>query len=384
MIHLLLALALGATPVAAQAAPPTAQAAPPAAQSRPAELWRRSATRIASVPARIAFPLTAGPMALTEQRELSHPGEGIDATLQYQSPDGAVIGTIYVYHPGLAHAGLAALATDRGIRANSNTPVRAGPSTVVAAGGKPGIAIRTDYANYRGGRESSAAFIKAGRWMLKLRVTAPEKRMADVEAGMSALLRGIEFGAENTPRPATVLNPSPCPRSSGAAAATPLPDAQGPDLVALAMLGTFDAAGIEGTDERGARKDVPSRIPANLCLSRLVAMSGGEVPILRSADGSSGFVDGRTRLLVLLSDAGEALEIVHAPNFKRHVLLHHLMGETRILGSFDGVPSDDQMRELLTSGGSALKLRAFVRFRPGRGAEVNVPASPAPGPAPTS
>lgn len=378
-MHLLLALALAAWPIAA-----TAEVQPPAAQNRGAEPWVRSETRIASVPARIAFPVSAGPLSFTGTSEFSHPGEGIDGALQYRSADGAVTGTVYVYHPGLAQASLAALATDRGIRANSTTPVQAGPPTVVAAGNRPATAIRADYTNYKGGHASSAAFIKAGRWIVKLRVSAPKGREGAVEAAMTALLRGIQFGAANTPRPAAVLTPVKCAPDLGRSTAKPLPDPEGADLVALAMLGTFDAGGNEAADDDGGRKDLPSRIPQDLCVSGAVDAGGGEVQILRSADGPPAFVDGRTRLLLLLNDAGDALELVHVPNFKRFVLLHHLIGETRILGSFDGVPSDAQVADMLRNGSPQLRVRAGVRFRPGRGPEINVPALVAPKPAKTS
>lgn len=349
------------------------------AQSAPSASWARSDRMIASVPAEIAFPLTAGPLAFTATTEFSHPGEGIDEALQYRSADGAVTGTVYVYYPGLPHASLAAFMTDRTIRANSGTPVRASPAAIARAGKAPAVAIRMDYANYKDGYETSAAFIKAGRWIVKIRVSAPKGRRSDVEAGMKALLDGVEFRGASTPRAARILSAPACRAGGPGKAARLLTDTTGVDTATLAVVGTFDGGGVEGKNERGGRADLPSRVPSELCLSQTVDIEGAQYPILRSPEGASSPLDGRTRLLVMLSDSGDALEIVHLPNFRRYVLMHHLVGETRLLGSFDGVPSDEQMADLLSgSANPAAVIRVPVKLRPGRGPEIRLPAPPPP------
>lgn len=198
MIRLFL-YALAALAPAAASAQQQQQPAPNGQQQRqqrPSQHWVHSETQIASLPARTAFPRVAGPISVVGSQDFSNPETGIDSALQYRSADGQVMGTVYVYLPGLAHPGLAAFATEQGVRAHSNTPVRLVRTAAVRAGNVDNAAVRSDYENYRGG-PSSAAFIHAGRWMIKIRVSAPDGRRGDVDAAMQALLAGIRFGRQN-------------------------------------------------------------------------------------------------------------------------------------------------------------------------------------------
>lgn len=379
MIRLLLAslLAMGATAAAAQ------QPTDPPAPALP-NLWAETDTEIALVPARTAFPLTAGTMRMAGTNEASNRGQGIDNVIQYRSPDGELFGTAYIYYPGLPHAGLSAYATDQGIRANSSTAVREVRRAVVAAGGVADAAIQVDYENYRGGFASSAAFIKAGRWIIKLRVSAPGARRAEVEANMTALLNGIRFGAANRARAASPIEVNPCPPGAPQPDANLLADPPGAEIAAHAMLATFDGGGSEAT-ENGRAADLPSRVPARLCLSSRPVIGNGAVAILRGADGEPLSIDGRTRLVAIISDAGEWLEVVHARNLGRYVMLYHNIGSTMMLGGYDGVPSDRQIEALLSDPqqSDAGRIRVPVLLRPNQGPAMHLPdLAPAPGPAP--
>src|SRR5688500_10595003 len=68
--------------------------------------------------ARIGFPTEPGGLKITGTRDFSHPGDALDAAILYESSDQQVFATAYVYLTGLAHTGLAALATDRSIQSN--------------------------------------------------------------------------------------------------------------------------------------------------------------------------------------------------------------------------------------------------------------------------
>ncbi|HYG30288.1 MAG TPA: hypothetical protein VD887_08745 [Allosphingosinicella sp.] len=375
MLRHWLALALAFCPVAA-AANATAAAQPNAAAPAGPERWQRGDERVIFTPANVAFPRRAGILESGGFQEFSNPGQGLDNGLQYRSRDGRTIGTVYVYYPGLPHSGFAAWATDNAIRANSASRVQARGTRVVAAGGVPGVAIRMDYSNYRNGNASSAAFVKAGRWIVKLRVTGPNP--GQVDAAMDALIAGLRWGASNPPQPAMpVTVAAACTGDPGSRAARPLPDPNPNELAAYAMLGTFDGGGIEARDDSGARVRLPSRIPPELCLSSRLA-SG--VPILRSAEGDQPSIDGRTRLLAVLSDAGAALEIVYPRNIGRYLLLYHQIGETSLLGTFDGVPSDRQIADIIAGRDrESARVRALVRLRPGEGDQIhlNAPDEPA-------
>lgn len=370
-----LALAFGAPQVSAQAKPETSAPAPQAEQ-----FWAISGTRAALVPARIAFPLRIGTLEAYRTQEFSHEGEGVDNAIQYRSSDEQVFVTVYVYYPGLPHAGLAAFATDNFIRASEPATRISTPMRLVNAGGVEGAAIRIDYANYRG-MASSAAFLKAGRWIVKFRASGPEARRAEVEGALAALLRDVQFGAANpsmAPHPLTVAD---CPAGAGQTQAHMLPDPPGAELAAHGLLATFDGGGNAATDQGShARRDLPPRIPDRLCLSH-IRIGERDLPLLRGEAGEALSVDGRTRVLLPLNDAGVALEVVHAANLHRYLVLYHEIGATSLLGGYDGVPSDSQLAEILAGGGSeANRIRVPVRFRPNQGPEMALPPVSQPAP----
>jgi hypothetical protein len=349
--------------------------------------WIESETRIASVPARMSFPRIAGSLSFTGTRALSADGEEIDSTAQYRSADRQIVGTVYVYLPGLAHPGLASFATQQAIRVGSSSPVRLVRSRTVSAGRLENMAIRDDYENYRDGNSSSAAFLKAGRWQIKIRVTGPESRRREVDSAMDALLAGIEFGRQNPAQDPSPLTVTDCAPEQTQRDAHLLPDPPAEQLAAHAFLGTFDGGGMIATDENGARRDLPSRVPRELCLSGGVhvgAQSGGQtIPVLRAAAGPGLAIEGRTLLVAILSDSGTWIEVVHARNLDRYLMLFHQIGSTRLLGAYDGVPSDRQIAELLAGTQSeAARIRAVIRLTPDGRTEIEL--LPAPQTAPSA
>lgn len=366
------ALSFGATVLAQTPAAPPAPPAP-TAPSPSAQFWAISETRIASVPARIAFPRRAGVVSARRYQEFSHEGEGIDNAIQYQSDDRAVYATVYVYYPGLPHAGLAAFATDHGLRSEPQFSVAGSEMRVVDAGGRPGVAIRADYSRYRDNNVSSAAWIKAGRWIVKLRVSGAETRRADVMAAMDALLRDIEFGAANPPYPAAPLTIRDCPAGSGDAPARIMPEPPAVELAAQGLLATFDGGGIAANDESNRQANLPSRLPERFCRTVLTTRSRS-VPILRAEPGEALSIDGRTMLIVSLSDSGTLFELVKADNLGGYVLLYHEVGRTTVLVRYDGVPSDAQIVEILdTPNHPATRMMVPVELRPNRGPSMYLP-----------
>jgi len=369
MFKLLIGITLIASAQTVAAPAPGAPAAP--------QDWLVGDTRVASVAARIAFPRRPGTLTATRTQEFSHPGEHIDSAIQYASADNQVFATVYVYYPGLPHAGLAAFVTDYTIRTNEPATRIVTPMRLVAAGGLPDAAIRIDYDHYRGNLATSAAFIKAGRWIIKFRVSGPEGRRAEVEDAMAALLQQVEFGVQNpvmAPHPVTV---DPCPPGRGAAAARALPDPAGAEIAAPAFLATFDGGGTLATERSGgARRDLPPRVPDRLCLDSL-RVGDHRFGLLRGEAGEPISVDGRTMLVVMIADNGTALEVVHARNLHRYIALYHELGATNLMGGYDGVPSDAQLAEILGGGANeANRIRVPVRFRPDRGPEMFLPPAP--------
>ena len=356
---------------------PASLQAQPSAPSE--QLWAVSADRHELIPAGISLPHTAGTLTVAQTRNLRP--NGSDSNLAYRSRDGEIIATAYLYYPGLAHSGLSAYATDRGIRANSRSAVEILGTQVVDAGGVSGAAIRIDYRNYVGTNASTAAFVKAGRWMVKFRVTGPEARRGEVMAAMDALLANVRFGPQSAARPAAPLTVTDCPSETAQRDATLLPDEDLAELVSNSFMAVLDGAGTEETSENGERTSLPSRVPAAMCVSSRLGEE--EIPILRSSGQPADSVIGRTRAVAVISDSGTLLEIVELPTMARHMLLYHQVGSTDVLGSFDAMPSDRQIAALFSERNNpATRVRVPIVLHPNGDTSITLPEPEAPRPAP--
>jgi hypothetical protein len=209
-------------------------------------------------------------------------------------------------------------------------------------------------------------------------VSGPEARKAEVETAMTALLAGVRIGTGIQPFPAAPVTVAPCTDGDGKKKARQLKDPEMVDIVAHSLIGAVDGAGMEATDKtekaNSRATSLPSRIPAAFCRSD-ASTGAARVPVLRAAGGPAPGIGGRTRLVAILSDAGDMLEVVHVPNFKRYLLLHHKIGQTAILSGWDGVPSDEQVTAILIGQNQdAVRPRAVVQLRPGK-AEITLGAS---------
>ena len=337
----------------------------PASAQQP-KIWTEETDRIRFENAAIVLPTRAGVLNFTETGEFSREGEGLDAAAQFKSGDGEIWGTVYVYLPGVAHPGLAALATSEAIKVNSPTPVEQLGTRVTSAGGMPGVAIRTGFNGYRGELRSSAAFIKADRWLVKFRVSGPQARAAEVEAAMTALLDGIGFEGKAKPAPASLIEAEPCPDEPTPAA---LPVADDAPLImqnAIALGGFDPVAALPGTGGS-------PRIGTRWCRG-VVDTGEAQVPFLRALDGAEpGDASGRSVLLVLYSDAGGLLEAVRRSEDGAHVLLNHSIATTSILGMLSGTPSNAQIAAFLAGGGDdVLRTRVTVSLKPNGDSEIQV------------
>ena len=147
-------------------------------------------------------------------------------------------------------------------------------------------------------------------------------------------------------------------------------------MAALGFLGTFDGAGIMGRDDdTGEPTILPSRVPTELCRAELKTKAG-RATLLRGADGEPISIDGRSVRAVLLSDSGRIVEVDHNAKLGGYVLLYHDLGETDLLGTYDAIPSDKQLADIIEGvdrdGG---RIRVPVRFHADRGPDITVPGS---------
>jgi hypothetical protein len=352
--------------------------AAPSAAADPARgesFWTESEERLSFGLAKLSVPRRAAGAEYFETMEFSHKGEGLDSAIKYRSSDQKVFATLYVYYPSLAHTGVQAIATDQAIRGSSRPPTARQLGTAVAsAAGKPGVAVTSDYDHYLGDLYSKAAFIKAGRWMLKLRVSGPDSRSAEVAAVMAALLDGLRFEGEAQPRPAAPISVGEC-RSTDRADAALVADGEG--AAGNAMIATLDPAGQPAAGApSGDRTPLPARIGRKWCLAGL-QVGNDLVTVLQAEDanGAGDGLGGSSALLVLYSDGGRLLEVVRLAKERKYVLLNHDIAEVRVLGSYDALPSLAQIGRLFVDG-SQMRVRARVRLKPNGDTEIELPMQP--------
>ncbi|HEX5184602.1 MAG TPA: hypothetical protein VFW19_15815 [Allosphingosinicella sp.] len=379
-IHLVAAAAIcgaamgGVCLAQAPAAPPADKAAnrPAPAPPAPDQIWLVGTDDILFRPVPIAFPLKAGILTATKHDEASHAGENIDNAIEYHSSNQGVWATVYIYYPGLPHAGIAAIAQDWAIRDQSPTAT-GGDIDLGPAGAVNGAAVRTSYIHYKGNLASDAAFLKVGRWIVTIRVSGPEARKADVDAATQALLDHIRFGQSEPVRIEPRLTLTDCAAAGDQPPARIVPDPRDAAIAAKGVLATFDGGGAAAKDGNGNPTVLPSRVPIELCRARL-KVKDRSYTLLRAADGDPISVDGRSVRLVLLSDSGRILEVDHAPKLGGYVLLFHDLAETDVLGTYDSIPSDAQLAAILDGtdreGG---RIHIPAKFRPGHGVEITLP-----------
>ncbi|HEX8126272.1 MAG TPA: hypothetical protein VF548_11880 [Allosphingosinicella sp.] len=337
---------------------------------RPADYWKVSDERLNFELAKISVPRRAAGVEYHETMEFSHAGEGLDSAVKYRSADQEVFATVYVYYPSIAHTGIQAIATDQAILANSSAS-RARPlgTAVASAAGKPAAAVTGEYDHYLGNLFSKAAFVKAGRWMLKVRVSGPEARSGEVKAAMTALLDGLRFEGKTQPAPATLISADEC-------ASTDRPDAKSvPDddaLAAYGMMATFDAAGQPAANApRGDRTPLLARIGRNWCRTTLT-VGKDQVTMLEATGNARGDgLGGDSALLVLIDDGGGVIEVVRMAKEQRYVLLNHRIAEVDVLGSYDALPSVAQIARLFVE---PARVRARVRLKPNGNTELDLPS----------
>lgn len=380
---LLLVLALASGSAGAQAQPQQPQErsapAPPRTYSQ-ADIWDRGNDRISFRLGNVSFPTVLGTTRLNRIVEASHEGQGLDNALLYYSPDEQVFVTVYAYAPALPDAGLTAFMTDYAIHLTSGSALRVLRSGLVAAGGRDGVAIRIDYAGARDQRlASSAAFLRVGRWIIKLRVSGPEARRAEVEQAMAALLAGLRFDGRALPGSPLPVAASDCPRDPARAARPMLSDDS--ETAADAIMAHVVVEVEEGLAQTG--RPVRLQGAPHWCRTEGFRMANtmGPTPVLRDlTPRPEGEMDRRV-LVALLADNGTMLEVVERRLHERtrFVLVHHQIGRTMVLGAYDGIPTDAQLAAIMSGedreGGRA---RAVIDYEAGGDSRISISTGPPP------
>lgn len=287
------------------------------------EAWTPSDTAIRAGAAGIALPQTVAGLSLSKSGEASNGGRAIDNYAQYLSEDGAVQATLYIYMPTYADASLAAYMTDKAIMERFGSQTRRTAYAAAPVGGHADSAIRAVYDDAADGAlTTAAAFAHAGRWIVKLRVTGPSERRAEVLAGLDAMMAALHFDD-----PAQLHTTAP-------ASFAACPAARGQD----ARL-TREAA------QPGAAVPQDVRIPREgrdrLCVRGTVQTAQGSYDMLQQAGRADGAI------IVPVDDSGTVLAFDPSAPDASYRLSIHMVGQTDLYGVYDRVPSPRQVAAIL-------------------------------------
>jgi hypothetical protein len=344
--------------IAATASPAAAPQVP-----EPDSAWIDEASKPPTVRrAGIAVPRTAGSLRIAKVQ--AYDTAGLDNVAQYASADDAISGSVFIYYPSLADTGLTFLATDATIRRRFGAGTRIAEDRLVPVGGVLEAGRRVIYAGAsEGARSTAATFVRAGGWILVLRVSGPARRAAEIAANLDALGAGLTFGRNNPVR-AHIIRAEDC--AAGKNLDAPILKPTGGEVAALLALAVGEAR-----DDKGrAVEDVLGRVPDRLCLSQ---SGGGEeaVELTYKVPGKTAGIYA-PRLFHLVGDAGFLVEATaSAKHPERMLLLRHAIGGLEAYGLFIGPPSFTQIEGVVRQD-EGLPLLARAAAKPEGGGEITL------------
>ncbi|MES2291045.1 MAG: hypothetical protein V4530_15040 [Pseudomonadota bacterium] len=315
------------------------------AYSEPAPVQPKILTTAKSVrvvPAQIELPQQAGLMTLESSKEYG--SDGFDNVIQYASPDKQISGTAFVYFPSLPDTGLTFLATDAIIRKRFGEGTRVASDQLVAVGGVANAGRKVVYGGASNGTRSTAAmFVRAGGWIIVLRMSGPASRASEIEMQIDAVAAKLSFAKDSKPYPATLVTTSGCK-------ATQQVDA---DVVRPSQAAVLERTLIPVSNnmEIAKKKLWDPPVPAALCLSgssdiKDVITQDFQLPATPKKASAA-------RKFRLVGDAGYVLEVTGSkvePGV--YLVIRYGIGSFDVLGAFRGIPSDAQLDRITAQDGS--------------------------------
>ncbi|NEX92622.1 hypothetical protein [Caulobacter sp. 17J65-9] len=281
-------------------------------------------------PAGVTLPAAVAGQAEPELRDLE---KGSDGAARYGAPgDDQIWTSVYVFKPGVADVALLTLQADAAVR-------RAGvPAGEAQAASLDGAAVgrRVLYPAYDG-IVHGLTIARAGPWVVKVRTSGPAGRPEAVAAAMDEALSGVRWDQNAfAPAPA-VTTLAPCPADGKRKPAKP------------AAMDTTDVLGALVVTAAAAQKSAETPLDlAHACLVAGAYTPERPIQIVHFADPDSGR---RERTLVLLGDAGAALDISSSPSLQggkpKYVMGKREGGDSySVVGAFKDWPSDQQILDL--------------------------------------
>ncbi len=274
----------------------------------------------------VAVPRSAGSMNLFKLQ--TSPDDFAHHAL-YQSADGMVVGSFYIYRPAIADASYAMLMTTTAIN-QVFTGAVAEPEQLVTVAGVRAFHRRTfPRATRKDGSRITTIVgtMRVGEWIVKLRATGPEARSGEVNDAFGAMMSGLRLGNGLEPAASVIDSISQCPQSAR------LPDpvaATGAEPGPLKLLFAK------------AETAVPVTSPRKLCMMA-TEWASGMVSVVLSEEGL-----GRPTVM-LMNDSGDGVMVVPAlPGVHGWVLITAIGDKAYMLGPYDRAPGAAQMLSLPT------------------------------------
>ncbi|HSI18740.1 MAG TPA: hypothetical protein VK980_13285, partial [Sphingomonas sp.] len=220
--------------------------------------------------------------------------------------------------------------------------------------------------------ESAMGYVRAGAWMIGLRVTGPTARRGEVEAGLDALLAGLRFDGKDKPMSVSPLKLAPpCPASDDKPAKALSDKTAG----ANALLGGLLGGAIMIKDENSGTTNAlarPLAFPANgaqaLCVRAQVHVGDRVIDMLQPADTAGGAL-----ALIVLDDAGGTMAIEPAILGEGFVVKRYAIGHIETLGSYDRMPTAAQIGAILDGRDrKGAMVRSNTLFTPGGKSTIEI------------
>ena len=317
------------------------------AQEKTPATWVSNAGMATAKSSDISIPLTAG--TLTNYALKDAKGDGADMAAQYETPDGKILGTIFIYAPTRPDAGLTFLATDESIRRRFGSTVQKIEDSLVPLAGVANAGRRVVYtgnadSKLRGDPDGriygTAAFVRAGPWMIKVRVSGPISRSTEIGQDLDALLAGLKLGKLARPLPQSPIVTTDC---------APTPDRP---TIKITHPASADALGLGIAldpvvqDEEGAVANPLTAEIKAVCREGIEVRDNIALQTFRVTSPSSGrFQPSR---VMLYGDAGIMLLAFEDLKFPgQYYVSRHAIGRTFIFGRLSALPSEAELKALL-------------------------------------
>lgn len=280
--------------------------APAVAKAEPGEAWQvnESAARVSA--AGVSVPMAADLVTLVKSGEVTERGSGVDNFAQYASEDNLIQGTAFVYKSAAADTSVASYMTEKAILDRFGPQTHRVAMNAVPAGGVANAALRTLYRDDAHGLVTEAAFVQAGEWMVKLRMTGPAEADMQVAAAMDALLADLRFDDAAAVKPAVARAILPC--------------------------------------AEGVTAD-----PSALCVRGSVEVSGARYDMLQPAATAAPVAS----LMIPLDDAGKVMRFDRVSAGGGYQLTVQQVGRTDTYQTYDQLPSTSTIARLIDSDGAS-------------------------------